>query len=201
MLVFGFLGILLTFLLFDGLLTRQSEDERVDNGVLDDSILAYHLDWNAIREQKLLRYLYIKKVNAVVRYQNLAGVDYKQACDAVEHLLAHPELLPEIPQKRRPAMPETQDKQLRSLIANGKLSEAATLYADLLEVDQFTAQQVIERMEREQYVESIADEDVTRLLSGDDETHAVEILRKRYGLTQSEAIHAIDAMLEQMIVD
>ena len=116
-------------------------------------------------------------------------------------MLAHPELLPEIPQKRRPAMPETQDKQLRSLIANGKLSEAATLYADLLEVDQFTAQQVIERMEREQYVESIADEDVTRLLSGDDETHAVEILRKRYGLTQSEAIHAIDAMLEQMIVD
>lgn len=201
MLVFGFLGILVTFLVFEGFLTRQSDEGSVNNAVLDDSILAYHLDWNVIRDQKLLRYLYIKKVNAVVRYQNLAGVDYQQACDAIEHLLAHPELLPEIPQKRRPAMPETQDKQLRDFIVEGKLSEAEALYTQLLEVDQFTAQQVIERMEREHYVESIADVDISRLLSGDDETQAVTILRKRYGLTPGEAIHAIDVMLEQTIVD
>jgi hypothetical protein len=195
MLVLLFLGILLTFLVLEGFLTSQrSGGATIDNTVLDDQMLAYHLDWNTIRDQKLLTYLYVKKVNAVVRYQNLAGVDYEQARHAIEHLLAHPELLPEIPQKRRPALPEAEDRRLQELIARGELVQATLLYANLLDVDQFTAQQVVERMEREQYLESIHDADVQRLLIADDEVNAVAILRKRYGLTQNEAIHAIDAM-------
>lgn len=195
MLVFGFLGVLVIFLLLEGLLTRQSTDDAIlDNSVLHDQTLAYHLDWNVIRDQKLLGYLYVKKVNAVVRYQNLAGVDYEQARDAIEHLLAHPELLPEIPQKRRPALPAAEDKQLRDLIASGDLARATLLYAKLLDVDQFTAQQVVQRMEREHYVENIDDADIQRLVIDNDEAKAVEMLRKRYGLTQNEAIHAIDTM-------
>ena len=170
MLIPGFLTFLLIFLLLEGLFSGQSQDEsKVDNRVLHDPTLAYHLDWNAIRDQKFLTYLYVKKVNAVVRYQTLAGVDYEQAESAIEHLLAHPELLPEIPVKRRPAIPDAEDKRLHDLIAKGDLSEAALLYANLVDVDQFTAQQVVERMEREQYIENIDDKNVQRLLLDDDE--------------------------------
>jgi len=193
MLIPGFLTFLVIFLLLEGLFSEQSQDDsKVDNRLLHDPALAYHLDWNAIRDGKFLAYLYVKKVNAVVRYQTLAGVDYEQAQSAIEHLLAHPELLPEIPLKRRPAIPDAEDKRLHNLIASGDLSEAALLYANLVDVDQFTAQQVIERMEREQYVESIQDRNVQRLLLDNDETKAIAILQKRYGLTQDEAIHAID---------
>lgn len=197
MLVIGFLGMLLTFLLIEGFVTQHTANRaRVDNSVLDDQTLAYHLDWDAIRDQKLLAYLYVKKVNAVVRYQNLAGVDYEQACSAIEYLLAHPDLLPEIPQKRRPPLPDAEDERLQRLIADGDLSSATSLYARLVDVDQFTAQQVVERMERQQYVENITDEDVHHLLLADNEPDAVDILRKRYRLTQTEAIQAIDTMSE-----
>lgn len=200
MLVLGFLGMLLTFLLIEGFLTQHSTSSvRVDNRVLHDQTLAYHLDWDAIRDQKLLTYLYVKKVNAVVRYQTLAGVDYEQACSAIEYLLAHPDLLPEIPQKRRPPLPDADDERLQRLIADGDLSSAISLYARLVDVDQFTAQQVVERMERQQYVENIFDEDVQHLLLADNEADAVDILRKRYGLTQNEAIHAIDTMTEDKL--
>lgn len=195
MLVLGFLGALLAFLLLEGVFNRGQEPDHVDNTVLHDQMLAYHLDWKAIRDQKLLTYLYVKKVNAVVRYQNLAGVDYEQASDAVEYLLAHPELLPEIPQKRRPALPEADDDRIRQLIAIGDRTKAISLYADLVDVDQFTAQQVIERMEREQYIDSINDIDVNRLVADDKEAKAVHILREKYGLTQIEAIHAIDRLM------
>lgn len=193
MLILGFLGILLSFLLLESVLSHhQSGAIQLDNTVLDDQTLAYHLDWDAIRDQKLLNYLYVKKVNAVVRYQTLAGVDYEQARSAIEHLLAHPDLLPEIPQKRRPPLPDAEDERLQNLIAQGDLATATSLYARLVDVDQFTAQQVIERMERQQYVDNIADADVKRLLLNDNEVDAVDILRKRYGLSQNEAIQAID---------
>lgn len=200
MLILAFLGFLLTFLLLEGLLTGQGQDDsRVDNSVLLDPTLAYHLDWNAIRDGKFLAYLYVKKVNAVVRYQNLAGVGYEQAQSAIEHLLAHPELLPEIPLKRRPAIPDADDAHLHELIVQGNLSEATLLYSNLVDVDQFTAQQVVERMEREHYIDNIQDRTVQRRLLDDDESGAITVLQKRYGLTQDEAISIIDAMIQERI--
>lgn len=200
MLVLGFLGILLIFLFIEGIITQYgTSSSRVDNSVLNDQTLAYHLDWDAIRDQKLLTYLYVKKVNAVVRYQNLAGVDYEQACSAIEYLLAHPDLLPEIPQKRRPPLPEADDERLQKLIAEDDLTGATSLYARLVDVDQFTAQQVVERMQRQQYVENITDVDVQNLLQNDSESEAVDILRKRYGLSQNEAIQAIDTISENHV--
>lgn len=202
MLVLVFLGILLVFLLLEGVMTNfQQETAGLDESILKDHMLAYHLDWDAIRDQKLLTYLYVKKVNAVVRYQNLAHVDYEQARDAIEYLLAHPELLPEIPQKRRPPLPEADDERIRQFIAEGRLTQAASSYAALVDVDQFTAQQVVERMERDQYIENIKDTNVERLLLDDDEPKAIHILREKYGLTHIEAVHAIDAMTARETAD
>ena len=202
MLVLVFLGVLLSFLVFESWLTRNRQQSgAVDQSILTDHMLAYHLDWDAIRDQKLLTYLYVKKVNAVVRYQNLAGVDYDQACDAIEYLLAHPELLPDIPLKRRPPLPEADDEYIRQLIAEGELNKAISYYAKLVDVDQFTAQQVIERMQRDQYIFNIEDTTVKNLLQQDDETQAVSLLREKYGLTQSEAIYAIDGILMKDIDD
>jgi tetratricopeptide (TPR) repeat protein len=194
MLVLTFLIILLAFLLLDAVIKAYHHSLALDNAVLDDQTLAYHLDWEVISEQKLLTYLFVKKVNAVVRYQNLAGVSYEQASEAIEYLLAHPNLLPEIPQKRRPALPLANDEGVRDLLELGKLEEAVGLYQDLLDVDPFTAQQVIDRMRREHYVKTIDDVDIQRLITLDDEPQAVTMLQERYGLTQSEAIQAIDTI-------
>lgn len=195
MIIFAFLAALLGFLLFDAVINfRQRTSDTVDNRVLHDQTLAYHLDWDAIRNQKFLRYLYVKKINAIVRYQTLAGVSHDQAEEAVEYLLAHPELLPEIPQKRRPPLPDADNQELTRLIETGQIDRAIATYAKLVEVDQFTAQQVIQRMERELYVVNIRDEDVYQSLQQDNETDAIQLLQERYGLSESEAIHAIDTM-------
>jgi hypothetical protein len=144
-LVLGFLGTLLSFLLLEGAL-RQTRQAKLNNAVLDDQILAYHLDWKAVQDQKFLLYLYVKKVNAIVRYQTLADVTYEEARQAIEYLLANPELLPAIPQKRRPALPDADDAALALAIAEGRLDEATKRYQLLLDVDPFTARLVVERM-------------------------------------------------------
>lgn len=197
MLIFTFLISLLIFLVLDAVIKNQQHSSALNNAVLDDQTLAYHLDWEVIREQKLLTYLFVKKVNAVVRYQNLAGVSYEQANEAVEYLLAHPDLLPEIPQKRRPALPQADDKRIHDFLVEGQTNKAVSLYQDLVDVDQFTAQQVIERMEREHYVKTIDDGDIQGLISIDDEFQAMIVLQERYGLNQREAIYAIDGIRER----
>ncbi len=192
MLILGFLGLLVIFLAIEAR-NRMSfrKQPTVDNSVLHDQTLAYHLDWQAIQDQKFLTYLYVKKVNAVVRYQNLAGVDYTQAQSAIEHLLAHPELLPEVPQKRRPPLPEADDQQLHDLIANNELDAATSFYAHLVDVDQFTAQHVVQRLAREHYLMSIEDSDLSQSLQIQDEVHAMQLLQERYDLTQDEALQVI----------
>lgn len=196
MLIFTFLITLLFFLLLDAVIKNYHHPSALNNAVLNDQTLAYHLDWEVIRGQKLLRYLFVKKVNAVLRYQNLAGVSYEQASEAVEYLLAHPELLPEIPQKRRPALPQADDERIHDLLVEGQINNAVSLYQDLVDVDQFTAQQVIDRMEREHYINTIDDIDIQALLTLDDELQAMMILQERYGLNQREAIYAIDTIRE-----
>lgn len=193
MLILGFLGILVIFLGLDAYHNYPSRNKpKVDNAVLTDQTLAYHLDWDAIQDQKFLAYLYVKKVNAIVRYQTLAEVDYSQAQTAIEHLLAHPELLPEVPQKRRPPLPEADDQHLHDLIANDDFDTATTLYARLVDVDQFTAQQVIKRMAREHYLMSIEDDDLTHSLQQRDAAYSIQLLQERYDLTRDEALQVID---------
>jgi hypothetical protein len=196
MLIITFLIFLFVMHVLDAIIKGLRHSKAVDDAVLNDQILAYHLDWDVIRDQKLLAYLFVKKVNAVVRYQKLVGVSYDKANEAIEYLLAHPELLPEIPQKRRPALPKADDERIYQLLAVGELEEAISLYQDLVDVDQFTAQKVIQRMGREHYVQSIEDVDVQRLISHESETQAVTILQERYGLNQREAIQAIDTIRE-----
>lgn len=145
MLVLGFLGTLLSFLLLEGI-WRQSRPAKLNAAILDDQILAYHLDWKAVQDPKFLLYLYVKKVNAIVRYQTLAAVSYDEAESAIDYLLAHPEVLPAIPQKQRPALPEMDDAALALAIAEGRLEDASKRYQSLLDVDPFTARLVVERM-------------------------------------------------------
>jgi hypothetical protein len=200
-LVLGFLGTLLSFLLVEGALRQIRQVAGLDNRVLNDQILAYHLDWRAVQDQKLLIYLYVKKVNAVVRYQSLAGVSYEEARQAVEHLLAHPNLLPSIPQKRRPALPQAEDARLASAIIEGKLEEAIKLYRDLVDVDPFTARLVIKRMAREHYLERLEDSEIMRFLAQDAEAEAMQLLAERYGLNDEETLHALDAMQARLMIE
>ncbi|MEM9951321.1 MAG: hypothetical protein AAF846_06970 [Chloroflexota bacterium] len=195
MIIIGFLVALVSFLAIDMLINfRNRTNTTVDNHVLNDQTLAYHLDWDSVRNQKFLKYLYVKKINAIIRYQDLAGVSHTQAEEAIEYVLAHPELLPTIPQKRRPPLPDAENDYLQALLSSGKTDKAITHYANLVDVDQFTAQQVIERMARDLYVTTIHDADVAQSLTQDDEARAIQLLQTRYGLTENEAIHAIDAM-------
>jgi len=196
MLLLAFFVILVIILIVDGLIKVLQHPKAFDNAVLEDPILAYHLDWNAIHKQKLLGYLFVKKINAIVRYQKLAGVSYEKANQAIEYVLSHPELLPNIPQKRRPALPEADDGRIYSLLETGELKQAAALYQVLADVDQFTAKAVIERIGREYYVRTIQDSDVQRLIVRDAEEQALTLLQERYNLTLREAIQAIDSIRE-----
>jgi hypothetical protein len=198
-LVLAFLGTLLSFLLVEGVLRQMRQVTALDNRVLDDQILAYHLDWKAIQDPKLLVYLYVKKVNAVVRYQSLAGVSYEEARQAVEYLLANPELLPSVPQKRRPALPEADDEQLLSAVVAGNHDEAVRRYQALVDVDPFTARQVVERLARQHYLTSLEDSDVEQRLEEEDEAELLDLLASRYALSQEEALIVLEAMQARLL--
>ncbi|MEL6526653.1 MAG: hypothetical protein AAFQ07_13185 [Chloroflexota bacterium] len=132
-------GVLLALLVLNDRFSSQPESD-IDNGALHDPVLAYHLDWDAVRDRKFRQYLQVKKVNAVVRYQHITGVNYEQACDAVDYLLA------EQTRKRRPTLPPADDAHIQALVAENRITDAVTRYAEVADVDIFTAEDAVSEL-------------------------------------------------------
>src|SRR5688572_21616159 len=53
--------------------------------------MAKDIDWDAIADEELQSYLPNNKINAIKRYRELTGEGLKEAKDAVEYAIAHPE--------------------------------------------------------------------------------------------------------------
>jgi hypothetical protein len=172
----------------------ESVVSTIDDAALQDPMLAYHLDWEVLCDERFRFYLFVKKVNAIKRYEDLAGVSHEQAKAAIDYIIANSELMERLrPVKKRPALPEVEEQCLYDLIACGNFRAAERLYQQVAEVDLFTARRAIARMEREIWIDNLYDPDVRRLIDRS-EADAVELARRRYRLTQKEAIAVIDAM-------
>ncbi|MDQ7026890.1 MAG: hypothetical protein Q9P44_15180 [Anaerolineae bacterium] len=166
----------------------------IDGSALQDPMLAYHLDWDILRDERFRFYLFVKKINAVKRYENLAGVSHEQAQKVIATIIANEDLMARLrPMKKRPHLPLIEEQRLRDLVARGQFVTAENLYQQIADVDLYTAQRAISRLEREVYVENVDDPDIRRLIARS-ESDAIDLARRRYRLTQKEAIFVVDMM-------
>lgn len=108
------------------------------------------IDSKALADDELQSYLPDQKIAAIKRYRELTGAGLKDAKEAVEAAIADPD---RFKSKRLDALhrlsDEAQGAGVRDLIAEGKLEEAARVYAQFMGVDEYTARAAIEDMAEE----------------------------------------------------
>ena len=138
-----------------------------------------------------------RKIEAIKRYRELAGVDLKTAKAAIEYLMAGGEI-----DKKKPSRPPIESAAgLRDLLAEGHKDEAIELYARFAGVDQYTARDAIEEMEREMKLSDdpgklslLERGEIQELLQAGRKIEAVKRYRELSGLGLKEAKDAVDAM-------
>lgn len=156
---------------------------------------AESIDWNAIADAELQSYLPDNKINAIKRYRELTGVGLKEAKDAVEYAIAHPESA----KKGRSSMEaDTGGAGVRDLIAEGRIEEAVTVYAAFMGVDEFTARDAVANLERQLNAENRLSDDgmdtVRDLVAEGNKLEAIKQYRLLTGVGLKEAKDAIEGM-------
>lgn len=108
-------------------------------------INAQDVDWNAIADDELQAYLPDKKIMAIRRYRELTAASLRQAKDAVEYAIAHPDAGKHKVREasQRLSASDTGGAGVRDLIAAGQLDEAVRVYAEFMGVDPYTAQAAV----------------------------------------------------------
>lgn len=98
----------------------------------------------ALDDDELQSYLPGQKIAAIKRYRELTGVGLKDAKEAIEAVIADPDAAKN---KRKRALhrlsDDAQGAGVRDLIAEGRLDEAAEVYAQFMGVDAYTARAAI----------------------------------------------------------
>lgn len=123
--------------------TRQERRE----GVQPNGFSPEQPDWGMLAEPEMQDFLTRGlKINAIKRYRERTGVGLKEAKDAIEYALAHPDEA--ALKKLRRAEDSFSDAGLRDLIAEGRLDEAAELYRQFAGVDEYTAREAVEEIAR-----------------------------------------------------
>lgn len=116
------------------------------------------VDWDVIADAELQSYLPDYKINAIKRYRELTGLGLKEAKEAIEYVLAHPE-----EREKSHKLIDTDAGGVRDLIAEGRIDEAIKLYASFMGIDEYSARDAIHEMQREMglsdssYVDSSGD--------------------------------------------
>lgn len=157
--------------------------------------MADAIDWDAIADEELQSALPDMKINAIKRYRELTGIGLKEAKDAIEFVIAHPDAV----KKGRTAMDaNTGGAGVRDLIADGKIDEAARVYAAFMGVDEFTARSAISALERQLNAESRLSDDglesVRDLLEEGNKLEAIKQYRLLTGVGLKEAKDAVEGM-------
>lgn len=105
------------------------------------------IDWDAIQDSEVQQDMQAnRKIAAIKRYRELTGCGLKEGKDAVEYAMEHG-----IPKrgKTHHLLSEMSDAGIRDLIAEGKMDEAVRVYQKFAGIDQFSAQEVVEQIQRE----------------------------------------------------
>lgn len=135
-----FITIAVLYLLYNAMMEKSSRAARATL-VIDDK---------ALDDDELQSYLPHNKIAAIKRYRELTGVGLREAKDAIEAVIADPDAAQN---KRKRALhrlsDDAQGAGVRDLIAEGKLDEAAEVYAQFMGVDAYTARAAIEDMVEE----------------------------------------------------
>ncbi len=183
-------AVVLVLIMMQGLRTReQIPPEPVD------------VDWDATQDQRFQDALERgNKIEAIKIYREKTGQGLKESKDAVEAYLAGS--LPV--KKRRQQIAVDSAAGVRDLLEEGRRDEAVDLYAKFAGVDQYTATDAVEQIEREM---RLADEpkdadgltaadqvELRDLLERGRKIEAVKRYRELSGLGLKEAKDAVDAM-------
>ena len=157
--------------------------------------MAEAIDWDAIADAELQSYLPNNKINAIKRYRELTGQGLKEAKDAVEYAIAHPDSA----KKGRSGLDvNTGGAGVRDLILEGRIAEAVTVYAAFMGVDEFTAKDAIAELERQLNAENRLSDDgmdsVRDLLESGNKIEAIKQYRLLTGLGLKEAKDAVEGM-------
>lgn len=108
---------------------------------------AADFDWNVLLSPEMKAYLPNRKIEAIKLYRERTGVGLKEAKDAIDDYFAHPD---DVPAKiRRFDLSGQQAAGIRDLLREGKRAEAQKIYQAFMGVDQFTASEAIDALERE----------------------------------------------------
>jgi ribosomal protein L7/L12 len=158
---------------------------------------AFQIDWDAIADEELQSYLPHLKIAAIRRYRELTHTGLKEAKEAVEYALAHPD-------KGKKGkfdagrVVDTDGAGVRDLIAEGRIDEAVDVYAAFMGVDEYTARDAIEQMQRDDAAEKrLSDEgmdEVRTLVEAGNKIEAIKRYRELTNLGLKEAKDEIDRM-------
>jgi ribosomal protein L7/L12 len=155
--------------------------------------IAKDVDWDAIADEELQSYLPNNKINAIKRYRELTGEGLKEAKDAVEYAIAHPEK-----RGRGGLNANTGGAGVRDLIVEGRINEAVTVYAAFMGVDEFTAKDAVLELERQLTAENRLSDDgmdtVRDLLDSGNKIEAIKQYRLLTGVGLKEAKDAVEGM-------
>lgn len=116
-------------------------------GLQPSTFTPEQVDWRAIADPEIQDFLNRGlKIYAIKAYREKTGVGLKEAKDAIEYAVTHPDEA--AAKKLRGAEDSFSDAGLRDLIAEGRLDEAAELYRQFAGVDEYTAREAIEGIQR-----------------------------------------------------
>jgi len=188
------LGLLLVVVLF----LVISQGTRTHEQIAPESM---NVDWDATEDEAFQAALERgNKIEAIKIYREKTGLGLKESKDAVEFILAGG-----IPAKKRRSRPPVESAAgVRDLLEEGRKDEAIDLYAKFAGVDQYTARDAVEQIEREMRLGDEAKETegltasdretIQQLLERGNKIEAIKIYHDKTGLGLKEAKDAIDEM-------
>jgi len=112
------------------------------------------IDWDALEDPQVWDLLpsWQTQRAAAVAYAELAGVTLDEARQVIAYAVRHWSKISGKVNKKQPIPPQlshAESTRILNLIADGHLQEAIQSYAAYADVDQFTAREAVEQMQRE----------------------------------------------------
>jgi ribosomal protein L7/L12 len=159
------------------------------------------LDWEATQDSDFQAALERgNKIEAIKIYRDKTGLGLKESKDAVEYYQAGG-----VATKKRRHIPSAESAAgVRDLLDEGRKDEAIDLYAKFAGVDQYTARDAVEQIEREMRLgdeakdtEGLTAQDrdeIRQLLERGSKIEAIKIYRDKTGLGLKESKDVIDEM-------
>ncbi len=151
------------------------------------------VDWAVIADERVAQHLPDNKLAAIKAYREITGVGLKEAKDAVDYAIDHPEKIRKDFSTLHVSM---SDAGIRDLLAAGKFEEAVNAYRTFTGVDTFTARNAVEEMQQTLYRGDLGtyvnDETIRQALRDGKKIEAVKFYRQLYNVGLREALDAVN---------